>query len=288
MCELFAFSGEHPALVKYSLREFAARGGNGGNGDGWGIAQYVDGDVRLVKEAGQARDSACMQFIQSHPLHSDTVISHIRHATQGERGVRNSQPFVRELGGRMHVFAHNGDLDRAGLAAMFRGDGFRPVGDTDSELAFCILMERMVEDWRRGPAAPPPERRQAVVADFASELRRLGPANFLYADGELLFAHGHRRMHPGEGIRPPGLHWLCRDCMRSPGDFDARGLSIVSPRPSGAQTLVASVPLTASKAWRGFGEGEIMVVRQGRVLAMVAPIAAAGPRRERAVRQPRR
>jgi predicted glutamine amidotransferase len=267
MCELFAFSGEHPALLRYSLHEFAARGGDGRNADGWGVAQYIDGDVRLVKEASQARDSACMRFIESHPLRSDTVISHIRHATQGQPGVRNSQPFVRELGGRMHVFAHNGDLDRVGLAAMFRGECFRPVGDTDSELAFCILMERMAEDWMHGRQVPPAERRQAVVVAFASDLRRLGPANFLYADGELLFAHGHKRMHPGEGIRPPGLHWLCRHCMHTPDDFTARGLSIESAASYGAQTLVASVPLTRSDAWRALDEGEIIVVRQGQVMA---------------------
>ena len=143
MCELFAFSGEHPALLRYSLAEFARHGGDGRNADGWGIAHYLDRDVRLVKEASAARDSACLAFIQDHPLRSDLVLSHIRHATQGEHAIRNCQPFVRELGGAMHVFAHNGDLDRAGLAKVAALGACRPVGETDSELAFCGLLERL-------------------------------------------------------------------------------------------------------------------------------------------------
>jgi predicted glutamine amidotransferase len=34
MCELFAFNGEHPALLRYSLDEFARHGGDGRNADG--------------------------------------------------------------------------------------------------------------------------------------------------------------------------------------------------------------------------------------------------------------
>jgi predicted glutamine amidotransferase len=54
--------------------------------------------------------------------------------------MKNCQPFVRELGGRVHVFAHNGDLDIGALRAKLPLGGFRPVGDTDSEYAFCALL----------------------------------------------------------------------------------------------------------------------------------------------------
>ena len=36
----------------------------------------------------------------------------------------------------------------------------------------------------------------AVVAEFAAELARLGTANFLYSDGDTLFAHAHQRRRP--------------------------------------------------------------------------------------------
>jgi len=37
-------------------------------------------------------------------------MSRIRYATQGEVSFRNTQPFSRELAGKQHVCAHNGDL----------------------------------------------------------------------------------------------------------------------------------------------------------------------------------
>ena len=263
MCELFAFSGEHAAQLRWSLAEFARHGGDGRNADGWGIAHFVDRDVRLVKETGAARDSGCLAFIQDHPLRSDLVLSHIRHATQGAHAIRNCQPFVRELGGAMHVFAHNGDLDRAGLARLVAGDDFRPVGETDSELAFCGLLERLKPLWRAAGGVPDLDARRRVVAEYAAALRPLGPANFLYADGDALFAHGHRRIHPGEGIRPPGLHLLCRGCEA----LAVAGLAIAPTAPGGHEVLVASVPLDADAGWRALAEGELVVIRRGRALA---------------------
>jgi glutamine amidotransferase len=238
------------------------------NADGWGIAHYIDGDVRLLKEAGAASDSACLRFIEAHPVQSDLVLSHIRHATQGGATVRNCQPFVRELGGAMHVFAHNGDLDRVGLARLVPPEGFRPVGETDSELAFCVLLERLRPLWRAANGLPDVESRRRVVAMFAQELRALGPANFIYADGEALFAHGHKRMHDGAGIGPPGLHLLCRSCNASVSDVEGSGLRIVPTEDWGAQLLVASVPLTADAGWRALGEGELIVARRGRAIPL--------------------
>ncbi|HEU4644615.1 MAG TPA: class II glutamine amidotransferase, partial [Burkholderiales bacterium] len=120
MCELFALSARQAANVRFSLEEFSRHGGLAGpHNDGWGIAWYEGADVRLVKEPSAASDSACLDFIQDHPFRSTLVMSHIRKATQGELTLANSQPFTRELGGRMHVFAHNGDLSSARLRSSY-------------------------------------------------------------------------------------------------------------------------------------------------------------------------
>lgn len=113
MCELFAMSSRFPATVRVSLEELSRHGGLAGpHKDGWGVAYYVDGDVRLIKEAEPASDSACVRFLQDHPFSSTLVLSHIRRATQGPSALRNCQPFVRELRGAMHVFAHNPGASR--------------------------------------------------------------------------------------------------------------------------------------------------------------------------------
>lgn len=254
MCELFAMSSRICTDARRSLQAFARHGGlEGPHRDGWGLAYYEDGDVRLVKEPEPAFASSCLRYLDEHPFRTQTVLAHIRRATQGRASMRNCQPFARELGGRMHVFAHNGDLGMSALRQGFALGAFRPVGDTDSEHAFCALLERMRPLWSEG-AAPPLEARLGVVAGFAAALRALGPANFLYSDGDALFVHSHRRMQADRSLRPPGLHLLSREC--------AGGQEVV---------LCASVPLTAEPGWQACREGELAVARAGRIVASVRP-----------------
>lgn len=250
MCELFGMCSLVETDVRGSLQAFARRGGaDGRQKDGWGVAHYVDEDVRLVKEPSPAADSECVRFLQDHPFASRLVLAHIRKATRGSLAMKNCQPFLRELGGRVHVFAHNGDLNLDALRRRFPLRRFHPVGETDSEYAFCVLLDRLWDRWLAGEALGLTQRAAAVQA-FARDMRALGPANFIYADGDALFAHGDRRFHgDGLGIHPPGLHVLGR---RS----DA-GQPLV---------LVASVPLTADADWRALGEGELMIARHGVVL----------------------
>ena len=76
----------------------------------------------------------------------------------------------------MHLFAHNGMLPGIERDDRFRARWARPVGDTDSEYAFCALIDRMRPLWERG--VPDLQARWAEIVRFATELRTLGPANF--------------------------------------------------------------------------------------------------------------
>lgn len=247
-------SSHVPTDARASLTAFARHGGlDGHHKDGWGIAYYVDEDVRLVKDAEAASHSECMRFLQEHPFTSGVVLSHIRKATQGSMAMKNCQPFARELGGRMHVFAHNGDLRFDALRGTLPLRSFEPVGETDSEYAFCALLERMRALRRHGGIAPLYQR-LAVLARFAASLRSLGPANFLYADGDALFVHAHRRVPAAGGApRPPGLHLLQRRCA-----------------PDQSVVLAASVPLTDERGWEALREGELVAVQGGAIVARAA------------------
>lgn len=264
MCELFAMSSSVPATVGYSLEEFSRHGGlEGPYKDGWGVAYYEDRDVRLVKDAHCASENPWLAFIETQGLRSHTVISHIRRATRGGRSLENTQPFRRELGRRVHVFAHNGDLGAAGADLEFALGCQRPLGTTDSELAFCALLARMEAVWSEDGALPELARRFDVVARFAAELRSLGPANFLYADGDALFAHGHRRLQSDGQIRPPGL-WVLQRSRPSEGPaVHTRGLTVSGEMQE--VVLLASVPLTR-ESWRPLAEGEVLAAGGGKVV----------------------
>ena len=250
MCELLAMSSETPVAAGEELLELARHGGDTGpHRDGWGIAYMQDGDALVVREPNPAHDSACLGFLHTKRPATTQMIAHIRRATQGAPLLRNTQPFQRELGGRVHLFAHNGMLP--GVERM-RTRWNRPIGDTDSEHAFCVLLDRLRPLWDRG--TPPLADRLDELAALAADLRTLGPANFLYSDGDVLFVHAHRRRNDAGAIEPPGLHLLQR---------------------SDGAVLLASVPLTG-ESWTPLAEGELIAIRDGRVLARRAAPSRSG------------
>ena len=100
-----------------------------------------DGDAFLVREPDAAAGSELLAFLRRSDSQSALAIAHIRRATQGARLLRNTQPFERELGGHVHLFAHNGMLPGIERSRL-RARGSRPIGDTDSEHAFSALLDR--------------------------------------------------------------------------------------------------------------------------------------------------
>ena len=266
MCELLGLSSSTPATLNFSLPKLAEHGATAGTyADGWGIGYYEGLDVRLFKEATAVANSDWVQFIANHDLRSLLVIAHIRRATRGTRSYPNAQPFIRELAGRIHLFAHNGDLPGIFESKAFQPERFNPIGEADSERAFCVLLDRMALIWKDHKATPTLRERLLVVSSFAGELRDLGPANFLYSDGDHLFAHGHRRKHADTGrVEAPGLVLLQRQCQNSQRGIVANGLSIQGE--DQLVTLLASVPLTGER-WQPLAEGELVAVARGQLVA---------------------
>lgn len=264
MCELLAMSTSRPARLTFSLHALAARGGQASNShDGWGVAFYQGEDVALYREPAAAGGSALVNFLESHGPPTTLAISHIRHATRGSVQLSNTQPFAREMRGRMHVFAHNGDLPGIDRSNALTLGAFRPVGQSDSEHAFCALLARLGLLWANDEVPALAERRSVVEA-FSDELRAFGPANFLYADGDALFAHGHRRTQAPSGrIDPPGLWWLHRECANA--DPDSKHEAGVAVDTSASSILLASVPLT-DDPWQPMAEGDLLVARAGQLV----------------------
>lgn len=269
MCELFGLSSSTDVGVKYSLHEFAKHGGLlHRNKSGWGIAYHKGRDAILVKEPAPASDSLWVRFIEAHPIRTSCAIAHVRFASVGGPVYANTHPFTRELGGQRHVFAHNGTVNGVWQRIPLETRRFRPMGDTDSEYVFCLLLERLALLWDDADAAPMLERRMDTVARFAEDLRVLGPANFLYSDGETLFVHAHRRHWEEDGAmsepRPPGLSVLSVDGA----ELLTRGLHVAGGDGAIAITAVASVPLT-SDAWEPLAEGTVLALRDGREIGRV-------------------
>ena len=202
MCELFGMSARFPTDVGRSLAVLRPRGGDiGPHSDGWGVAFYDGRAARVFKEPAPAAESDCLAFISDRGFQSRTVVGHIRRANPPTfgRSSANTHPFERELGGRSWVFAHNGKLEGLRDDPAFIPRRFRPIGETDSELAFCLLLDAIAE---RG--ADTEASRWDVVEAIGSliqDLSDFGEFNFLLSDGERLFVHAHTRLY--------ALHRIC-------------------------------------------------------------------------------
>ncbi len=262
MCELFGISSREPTTVQISLAEFARRGGNTGpHIDGWGIAFFRDGDVSLIREPIPSAESAHLRFIHDQHVPSKLVLSHIRKATHGCISLRNTQPFMRELGGKAHVFAHNGDLGNLRTMLSLENSHFRTIGDTDSEHAFCYLLKLLYPSWQQ--TTPTLDQRLDIFIRFTEQMAPFGAANFLYSDGEYLFVHSHYRRQDDGSVCSPGLYLLHR--KRHEHDI-LRGLEIDSDQ---EMTLLASRPLSNEK-WEPLSERTVLVICDGSVIRRVS------------------
>ncbi|MEY8828883.1 class II glutamine amidotransferase [Sedimentitalea sp. XS_ASV28] len=237
MCELFAMSASRPTDVNQSLALLQPRGGEiGPHADGWGVAFYEGRAARIFKEPVPAAESRCLAFITEYDFRSTNVIAHIRKANPEKigRASANTHPFERELDGRSWVFAHNGKLPGVSTAPPLSSGRFQPLGDTDSEHAFCLLLNRIAES---GPGLSAGEL-LTTITPLISDLASLGEFNFMLSDGEHLIAHAHTH-----------LHKLRRNCC---GGDAAQEI-----------VLFATKPLT-DEPWQPLEPGSVHVFAEGK------------------------
>lgn len=196
VCELLGLSALRPTDVNRSVALLRPRGGEiGPHGDGWGLAFYEGRAARVFKEPIPAAESRCLALIAQYDFRSTIVIGHIRKANppQFARAVANTHPFSRELGGRSWVFAHNGKLAGVKEDPRFELRRFRPIGETDSEHAFCFLLDRLAvagDGMVSGKGDP-----VAALEEPVALLSGLGELNFLMSDGIHLFVFANTKLH---------------------------------------------------------------------------------------------
>lgn len=264
MCELLALSSSKPTTVNLSIERLARHGAEDSvNKDGWGIVYYSEGDVRRFRDTGPAAESALVKFVEQQPLCSTRMMAHIRAANVGSNCLSNTHPFIRELGGKVHSFAHNGYLENIQAKPAFGLNRFRLLGDTDSEWAFCALLDRLSDLWMSGSDVPGLAQRLAIITEFADEIRQLGLSNFIYCDDDAIFAHADRRRQPDGEFRAPGLWVHQQTCPRNGARLDGGGISIDSPQQEIA--MVASVPMTGDH-WQPLEAGTLLVLKEGKVV----------------------
>ena len=256
MCELLGMECNVPTDIVFSFTGFMMRGGKTGpHADGWGLALYDGKFARSFLEPTPACTSVMAEFIRNHPIKTLLAIAHVRRKTRGRASLENTHPFKRVLWGRHFAFAHNGTLPHIKQRRL-RVE--HPVGETDSEHAFCWMIEQLRAAFPDGYPKQPRRLWQAI-AELGRTLGAEGKFNFLLADGQHLYARCGTKLCYIVRKAPFGRATL-RDAEMQ---IDFRAVTTARDRVA----VVATEPLTRDEEWQLGTPGTLWVFDRGTLRA---------------------
>ncbi|MCX8517278.1 MAG: class II glutamine amidotransferase [Rhodoferax sp.] len=259
MCQLLGMNSRLPASLTLSFTGFCQRGGGTDHhSDGWGIAFFESEGMKPGRAARHfvdkesAATSPIAQMLRSYPIKSHNVVAHVRKATVGAVALENCHPFVRELWGHYWFFAHNGDLKD--YRPPLHGN-FKPVGSTDSELAFCWLMQELNKCHASLPSIT---ELTHTLGELAPQIARHGTFNFLLSNGLALWAHASTQLHYVLRAYPFSHIQLKDEDLR----VDLAQLN----GPDDRLAIIVTEPLTTNENWVAMQPGELRAFCDGDVL----------------------
>ena len=179
MCRLFGFRSVIKSQVHQSLvnAENALGVQSRDHPDGWGVAYYIGDSPHLLRSDQSAMDDRLFKKV-SGIVSGQTVVAHIRKATQGQNSILNTHPF--QFGN--WIFAHNGNIKdfqlfKEQIQAQITPEIRRFIlGDTDSETLFLYLLSALQKYYDLSLRMIPAEDLIKIVEDAIGELVSLiGP-----------------------------------------------------------------------------------------------------------------
>ena len=127
------------------------------------------------------------------------------------------------------------------------------MGDTDSEAAFCHLLEELRARFPAGKPALPALHR--ALSERTRALAAHGPFNFLLSDGEHLFAHASTR-----------LHYVARRAPFAPAHLVDEDVTVdfaAHTTPNDRVAVIATAPLTDNEDWAALPSGQLVAFKDG-------------------------
>ena len=254
MCELLGMNCNVPTDICFSFTGFQARGGLvDEHQDGWGIAFFEGKGVRQFLDSNASAHSPIAELVKNYPIRSKNVISHIRKATQGDIKLENTHPFMRELWGYYWIFAHNGNL--INFKPEFDGS-YLPVGNTDSETAFCFLLQELRKKF--GTTFPSRSELFREVKSLSIQIGAFGEFNFLFANGDLLFSHCSTH-----------LTYIVRKAPFTQARLKDKDVEIdfsELTNHTDRVAVIATIPLTNNEKWETMDPGTLWLFQEGEVV----------------------
>ena len=246
---------------------------------GWGFAWYPGGDSAsvVIKDPTSIGENAMTKVLCDwERFQSNIFVCHIRGAAQ-RITQQDTHPFARSYASRDWVFAHNGDLvGDLNVAFPIAPDSpFEPMGLTDTEHAFCWLLNQV----RAAGARSLFDLGWDKLYDYLADLNEHGTANFLLSDGQDLVVY-----HDKGGFN--GLHWTRRLPPHKATLLENDEVALELCKGVDANRTVVAISteaLAGDYLWVPFARGQMLVMRRGAIVwdsqgAEITPkLIGAGP-----------
>jgi predicted glutamine amidotransferase len=242
MCQLLGISSNKKVDAKLSLSEFRHRGKRNPHGWGFGFYNEEKNNWVVIKEPKSLYD----ENIKSEKFNfkNKIIIGYVRLASCGSISHKNTHPFTKEN----YIFAHNGTVSAIKNHSDFKLKTIKPEGETDSEYAFCYILEKIKES--------PYKNIKEILQEEAEKIKKYGRFNFLFSDGVALYAYGDDSLYFCERKFPFGYVKLRDDQYEIDlGEIKA---------PDEKAIIIATEPLTENEEWikifglKAFKDGEIL------------------------------
>ena len=277
MCRLFGFRSVLSSHVHASLvsADNALVNQSERHPDGWGVAYYREGAPHLLKSTRTALECSLFQRV-SGVVTSETVVAHLRRATQGELSLINTHPF--QYG--PWVFAHNGNIKAFAmvrprlLAAIASELRAFILGETDSELIFYLILTHLsargdlrARDYPVAEVCGAIAAARAQIVELAGEFSRADGdpretyLTFVLTNGVVMVAH-----QGGKGLHYSTYKGRCpeRDtCPAFAPECEAETTGHVN------HLIFSSEPLQGENVWLPMAAGQMVGVDGGMTLHRV-------------------
>ena len=269
MCQLLAMNSKNPADIGFSFKGFRLRGGlTDDHTDGFGIAYFEPTGLRHYCDDRAAMESPIAELVSNTQVKATNTIVHLRKSDDSL--LSNAHPFVREIWGESWVFSHNGKMsiqDALDDDPIHQGTSryYCPVGDTDSEFAFCYLLNQLKERFEDKPD-------DKTLFEFLTTqcrfLAHYGLFNCLLSNGDWLLGYATTLLFYVTRQAPFGSATLIdnKDAIhKATIDFDAVNNS------DDVITILATTPLTSDEDWQQLAVNEAIIFKQGTIAYQAVP-----------------
>ena len=132
---------------------------------------------------------------------------------------------------------------------------FEPVGLTDSEYAFCYLINQLYQKY---PQKPNNDIEVfSCIKQCADKLSQLGVFNMLLSDGQYVFAYCSTN-----------LHWITRKAPFGKAKLLDEDVEIDFHKhttPNDIVTIISTLPLTSNETWFKLNTGEAILFNKGEI-----------------------